>query len=211
MEYIKDERLLEKALESWGGHFETEGLGFRLARYERGELLSSPVRPLRELLFVVEGEVLVYLLREDGRKVFISRGLGPAALGTMELVRRDLPALFTEAASDLLCVALPIEENRAALMGDRVFLRYMLERLTDMVLSHTMLGQPQQTVEEKLMIFLRYVQPDHTLHGMSEGIAQLHCSRRQLQRAVKGLCEQGTLRKTGRGTYGIGEISSQSP
>lgn len=203
MEYIRNKTALERALETAGipAYFETEGLNFRLVSFEKGELLSSPVRPLRDLLFVLEGTVQVYLLREDGSSILISRGLGQTVLGTVEFARRGLPALFTEATSDLLCVALPLEENRAALEADRVFLRFVLARLTDMVLSYTLIGQPQQTVEEKLMVFLRYIKPDHTLHGMAEGIAQLHCSRRQLQRAVRGLCGRGKLERSGRGIY----------
>lgn len=203
MEYIRDEMALKRALEAADipARFETKGLGFRLVSFERGELLSSPVRPLRDLLFVVEGTVQVYLLREDGSSILISRGLGQTVLGTVEFARRGLPALFTEATSDLLCVALPLEENRAALEADRVFLRFVLARLTDMVLSYTLIGQSQQTVEEKLMAFLRYIKPDHTLCSMAEGIAQLHCSRRQLQRAVRGLCEKGKLERSGRGLY----------
>ena len=62
-------------------------------------------------------------------------------------------------------------------------------------------GFPAQPVEEKLVAFLRDLQPDHTLHGMKVGILQIHCSRIQLQRVVRKLCEQGVLEKLGKGQY----------
>ena len=71
MEYIRNKTALERALQTAGipAYFETEGLNFRLVSFEKGELLSSPVRPLRDLLFVLEGTVQVYLLREDGSSI----------------------------------------------------------------------------------------------------------------------------------------------
>ena len=38
--------------------FQDPDLPFRLIRYQRGELLASPEKPLKELLFLVEGNVL---------------------------------------------------------------------------------------------------------------------------------------------------------
>ena len=39
---------------------------FRLVRFEKGELLVSPDRPMDQLLIVVSGKVHIYGLREDG-------------------------------------------------------------------------------------------------------------------------------------------------
>lgn len=211
MEYINDDGLLRELMEQEGipSRFETRGLPFRLIRYRRAELVCGPLDPLTYLLFVARGTIQVYQLREDGSQVLVSRGRGPAVLGTMELARRGAPTFFTEATSELLCVGLPLEENRAVLERDRTFLLYMSGVLADMVIDATLFGQAQQTVEEKVLVFLRYVQPDHTLTGIGSGVAQLHCSRRQLQRAVKGLCEDGRLRRTKKGVYVLAEAEER--
>lgn len=203
MEFIHDEALLEKILEQEGirEHFENRFQDFRLLRWEKGGILCAPDRPLRELLFVVRGSVRVYTLREDGSCISISRGIGPTTLGTMEFVRRDLPSFYAEAVEDVLCVALSLEKNRAALEGDRTFLRYVLNGMAEMIITFTLIGQSQQSLEEKVLTFLRDIQPEHTLYGINNGLLQFHCSRRQLQRVVKKLCQDGALEKTGRGEY----------
>lgn len=203
MEYINDEELLQNLLEREGvlSCFETRGLGFRLVSYKKHELLCSPDRPLRDLLFLVKGGVRVYSLKENGGIAPVSRGVGRSVLGTMEFARQGLPSFFTEALEDILAIVLPIEPNRALLEQDRVFLRFALGYLAQTVWTFTLMGHADQPVEERLLTFLRDIQPDHTLHGINTGLMQFHCSRRQLQRVVKKLCEQGALEKTGKGKY----------
>lgn len=203
MEYINDEDLLLDLLEREQvlSHFETAGLDFRLLKYRKGELICAPGKAVENLLFVTAGHVWVYQLREDGSSVTVSRGVGRTVIGTMEFVRKDLPVFYTEAIEDVLCVALPIEKNRAALERDRVFLRFVLDRLAEMIVMFTLIGQGEVPVEEKVLTFLRDIQPDHTLHSINGGLLQFHCSRRQLQRVVKKLCGEGTLKKVGKGKY----------
>lgn len=207
MEFIQDGELLQRILAQEGisAHFESRGLNFRLVRCKKGELLCTPDRPLQDLLFVVRGSVRVYALGEDGSCIPVSRGVGPAILGTMEFARQGLPSFFTEALEDLLCVALPMETNRALLEQDRAFLRFVLDGMAEMIMTFTLIGHSAQPLEERLLTFLRDVQPDHSLHSINTGLLQLHCSRRQLQRVVKRLCEAGRLVKTGKGKYRLTE------
>ena len=58
-----------------------------------------------------------------------------------------------------------------------------------------------QNLEEKLLFFLSRVQPDHEIRSVNQTLQPLHCSRRQLQRVLKKLCEEGRIIKTGRGRY----------
>lgn len=203
MEYIRDGQLLQRLLkqEKILSHFETEDLDFHLIKYEKHELLCAPGRPLTNLLFLVKGSVRVYGLREDGSSFSVSRGVGQTTLGTIEFARSDLPVFYSEAVEEVLCVALPIEKNRPALEQDRIFLRYVLDGMVNMIVMFTLIGSAEQPVEAKVLTFLRDIQPDHTLHSINAGLAQLHCSRRQLQRVVKKLCGDGVLEKIGKGKY----------
>lgn len=207
MKFIQDEVLLQKLLERENilGCFETAGLGFRLVKYEKQELICAPGRPLTHLMFVVEGGVQVYGLREDGSRISVSRGVGRTILGTMEFARNDLPVFYTEAVEETLCIALPIEKNRPVLEQDRAFLRCVLDQMANMILTFTLIGSAEKPVEERVLAFLRDIQPDHTLHSINEGLLQFHCSRRQLQRVLKELCGRGVLNKVGRGTYRLAE------
>lgn len=68
-------------------------------------------------------------------------------------------------------------------------------------------GRPQVNrlyEEEKLLEYLKW-QPEHKLHHLEPACVQMHCSRRQLQRVLKELCESGKVVKVGRGEYALME------
>ena len=58
-----------------------------------------------------------------------------------------------------------------------------------------------QTLEEKVLLYLRKIQLNHEISSVTQALQPLHCSRRHLQRVLKKLCDEGLIIKTGRGTY----------
>lgn len=47
-------------------YFSTRDLPFQLHQYEKGEFLCSPFKPLDDFLFLVNGSVYLYDVRQDG-------------------------------------------------------------------------------------------------------------------------------------------------
>lgn len=174
---------------------------FRLVRFEKGELLVSPDRPMDQLLIVVSGKAHIYGLREDGSSFSVFLEDHRVVLGDLEFVRRIELPFFTEAMGDVLCVALAVSRHRKELERDPVFLRFLLDSLGEKVQTVFLLGISSQPVEEKLLTFLRDIQPDHRVHSVHSVARKLQCSRSQLQRALRSLCEQGLLEHTGKGQY----------
>lgn len=203
MKLIRDPALLEHLLEKEGvrSFFSEEPQGFRLVSFQKHELLSAPEHPQTELLFIVKGSVQVYGLHEDGRLFSVSQGGQEDILGVMGFIGEDQPPFYAEALEDTLCLALPIEKNRAVLEKDCVFLRRLLLYTARLVKMSAFTGISGQLLEERVAAFLQDMQPDHTLHSIHGGVLQFHCSRRQLQRVVKKMCEDGVLEKIGRGKY----------
>ncbi len=194
--------------------FQDPDLPFRLIRYQKGEMLTSPEKPLKELLFLVEGSVRVYGLREDGSILSISMGQNPRRediqmLGDMEFARKDTLSFYVEAMEDLVGIALPLEENREKLEKDPVFLQFIIRQLSERLHQLTVIGNRSQPLEERLLIFLQEIRPDHELCGMEAEAVRLRVSRRQLQRAVEKMTRQGVLEKTGRGRYRLAENQTQ--
>ena len=56
-----------------------------------------------------------------------------------------------------------------------------------------------------MLFFLKKVQADHAISSVNQAMQALHCSRRQLQRVLKKLCDEGLVVKTGRGHYRLRE------
>ena len=176
MEQIRDKALLERLMEEKGiqGFFSGSPQGFRLVGYKKHELLAAPDRPLKDFLFILEGSVRIYGLREDGGDYSVAQGAEQDMMGMMEFVRESQPALYTEALEDTLCIALPIEKNRAVLEKDSLFLRRLLEYSVRLVMLSAMAGRPGQRRAEKVVAFLRDIQPDHTLLPFYHTFDSLH-------------------------------------
>lgn len=59
-----------------------------------------------------------------------------------------------------------------------------------------------QSVEERFLYYLKYYCYG-SLKSIEEATNYLHCSRRQLQRILKKLCDEGKMIKEGKGKYKI--------
>ena len=96
METISDSRMLQERIKSAKihTHFESHPQGFQLRRYQKGELLTAPFWPLGHFLFILQGRIKIYGLREDGSSFSISRGVPGAMLGDMEFYRRGFPSIY---------------------------------------------------------------------------------------------------------------------
>ena len=86
-----------------------------------------------------------------------------------------------------------------------MFLRFVLGQLAGKLSLSAVMTASAQTLEEKVLFFLRKVQEDHAISSVNHALQALHCSRRQLQRVLKRLCDEGLVVKVGRGCYRLRE------
>lgn len=204
---INDSILLKKLLTNRkiSCYFESDNLNFKLIKYEKEEILNSPLKPLKNFLFVVEGKIKVYGLRNDGSIYTVDMADSQAVLGDVEFCSNTVSPFFVEAIEDVLCIALSIEENRFVLEHDTKFLRFLLTRTVNKMVLLSKLDLVSQSLEEKVLLYLRDIQPDHTMHGINSAVVYLHCSRRQLQRVLKKMCDDKKIEKIKKGTYILAE------
>ena len=212
MERINDAELFKCLLK---GHtftqcFSTLPSDLELRRYYKGELINTPIRPLKEFCLILDGHIRIYGIREDGSSFSVHMEGNGALLGDMEFCRSDFVPFYTEAITNVLCAVLPMEKHRSELEQNPYFLRFLLDSLAEKVMLTARLDRPAQSVEDKILTFLREIQPDHTLHSINEGLTYFHCSRRQLQRVVYKLCSEGMLKKIGKGQYQLVAYATQS-
>ena len=172
---------------------------FHLARFQKGELLTGPTAPLENLLFLAEGSVHIYGLRENGSSFSVYLADQRTILGDFEFLQHTALPFYTEAAEDVLCILLDARHYRRDLEQNVSFLRLLLESLSSKFRLIFLIGNSSQPVEEKLLIFLRELQSDHTIHSINAVTQKLQCSRSQLQRVVRDLCKSGTLEHIGKG------------
>ena len=201
MREIHDTEMLERIFSDQQSHFCIRPPFLRLLMFEKGELLTHPLNPLDQFLIVIEGHIIIYSLTPEGNVRYIDRGCSGMLLGDMEFSGAIGGMLYTEAVAQVLCLSVPFQENRQALEKDPVFLRFVLSQLAGKLSLSSQIDTMEKTLSEKLLLYLRKIEPTHAIHSVNEAIQILHCSRRQLQRVLKKLCDEGVLIKSGRGCY----------
>lgn len=200
---IRDERQAEYWLQKGRirENFDTKNLPFSVCRFEKGEYLTTQGGRLSELLFLIEGEVQIYGIREDGSVTPVNRHEAPVLLGDAEFVMGGASSLFTEARTTVVCAALPMEPYRAELDKDVKFLHLLLRSYAGKFHTMATLEASAKTIEERVLIYMQHVCPNGKINGIETALLQLRCSRRQLQRVLKKLCEEGAVEKIGKGKY----------
>lgn len=205
MREIVDQDRLEHFFGEQRIHFRQRPPVLKLVEFEKGEMLNDPLRPLNCFYLMVRGSVSIYHLTEDGSIRYISKAASGTLLGDIEFSGAGNLPLYIEAAETVLCLAVPFRENRSVLENDPVFLRFVLGQLAGKLSLSAVMTASAQTLEEKVLFFLRKVQPDHAISSVNHALQPLHCSRRQLQRVLKKLCDEGLVVKTSRGCYRLRE------
>lgn len=202
---IQNETALRQCFKMQRTNFQQQPPVLKLIEFQKGELLASPLYPLNCFYIIVEGSVSIYDLTEDGSARYIAKVGRGTLLGDIEFSGADRQPFYTEAEETVHCLAIPFCENQSTLENDPVFLRFVLGQMAQKLALSTKIGATAQTLDEKVLFFLQKVQPNHEISSVNHALQSLHCSRRQLQRVLKKLCEEGVLSKTGRGCYRLNE------
>lgn len=202
MREIRDKKKIEKWMEQCDirEHFDTTDLEFRAVRYERGEVILSPDALPENIMFLAEGKIAIYGIRDNGTMSPITAISGKALLGDMEFCEGRTSPLFVEARSAVVCLALPLKRYRQQLEHDLAFLHLVIHSLSDKLNMFASMEAISSNIEERVLFYMK-----ENCGGMLEGVeaAALHlrCSRRQLQRILRKLTEEGRIEKIGRGSY----------
>lgn len=206
MKKIENELIIEKWIEEnrIRENFDTKDLAFEAYTYEKGELIISPLKKQDQLLFLVEGIVQIYGILENGRMIPVNQSEKPALLGDLEFINKT-SELYCESFTDTRFVALPIEKNRQQLDTDLRFLHLLLHSYAGKLKLFTNMEIGAPRLDERVLFYMKELSPKGELQGMDTSALKLRCSRRQLQRVLKQLCEEGKICKTGKGHYRINE------
>lgn len=205
MKEIRDTKRLEIYYQEQQLHFQQKPPLLKLIQFEKGELLNGPIHPLKGFYIVAEGSVSIYYITEEGSIRHIFKACAGILLGDMEFSGIEREMYYVEATETVICLAIPFQENRNMLENDPIFLRFVLVQLAEKLSLSSRIDVVTQTLEEKLIFYLSNVEPNHEIVSVSQTLQVLHCSRRQLQRVLKRLCDDNILIKKGRGCYVLKE------
>lgn len=199
---ITDRKQIEKWLTQCGirEHFDTPDLEFRAVSYERGEVILSPDSMLENILFLAEGKISIYGIRDDGTMSPITAISGTALLGDMEFCEGKASPLFAEARSSVVCLVLPLRRYREQLEHDVSFLHLVLHSLSEKLNMFASMEAIAPHIEDRVLFYMKE-NCAGVLNGVETAALHLRCSRRQLQRILRKLTEEERIEKTGKGKY----------
>lgn len=203
MHQIQNPELLEQYLQKYHirSFFDTPNLPFRLYEYEPGEMINV-VHPMEESIkFIVEGVFDHYALQEDGTAYLIAHCEGFGFMGDLAFCRRSPQGRYQEVMETVRAVELPLEPLRKTLENDNRFLRYLLDTMAQRMTASMENQLERSSADKSLVTYLRWRCPNQTITNVGEAAFHLNISRRQLQRVLKQLTEQGALVKEGKGCY----------
>lgn len=203
MRIIYDDKRVEQALEQLKlrDYFDTEHLEFRMYEYEKGEFLSAPHIAQKDLLFLVQGTVQIYGIHKDARLIPVNLAKEGTIVGDLEFCMKVNSPMFSEAVEKVVCLALSVEIYGEMLNRDVKFLHYLIRSLSKKVYLYTDMDFPAISLEERVLAHMKRLERNQTLRGINEASLQFQCSRRQLQRVLKKLCDEGIMVKVKKGEY----------
>lgn len=174
---------------------------FFVMEYDKDEMIIHPLKETQTLQFVVQGEVSIYSIDSKGKQVFVSQTNHLIVLGDVEYIRKEKPIYFTQANTKVVVLAVSIQENRCKLDQDIKFLHFLMNSIVNKLEQSASNDIVNQTVEDKVLNYMKYSCKDHVLMNVSTACKNIHCSRRQLQRVLKQLCEKEIVVKRNKGEY----------
>ena len=89
------------------------------------------------------------------------------------------------------------EDNKEKLNQDIKFLHTLLNSIASKLKQSSTNQFVYQSIEERFLYYLKYYCYG-SLKSIEEATNYLHCSRRQLQRILKKLCDEGKMIKEGK-------------
>lgn len=201
-----DPKLLEKYMKKWGirDFFSTTDLPFKLYRYEVGEMMNVAHPQEQYLKFIVEGRLGVDTVDNEGNLHRIIEDKAFVYYGEVEILGYSFNNHFHEVLDTVYTIELPWEPLRETLWHDLKFLQFLVTHMSKSIYNATNdIEGLNDDVQSRLLHYIRTECPDGTFSGMELTAKRLRCSRRQLQRIVSQLVEEGKLVKTGWGQYSL--------
>lgn len=203
MKTLNNKKLLEHYLTKYKipDYFDTKNLNFTLTAYDKGELINYIRDTSSYIQFLVKGNIQLYSLTDSGRKSPLSIIDPFCLLGDMEFSGETSLPFTMEASTQIICVELLINDIKEKLEHDIKFLHLVVKQLSVKLATIARIDSEYNSVEEKLLAYMKYGCRDHSINGMEHVSIHLRCSRRQLQRVLKKFLEQGIIEKEGKGKY----------
>jgi CRP-like cAMP-binding protein len=181
--------------------FGIPSLPFELYSAARHEVINNELEFTDHLVFFVAGAIAITHIRDDGTSFTIGELTEFTVLGDMEFASSVTSPDLVVALKKSWFVVLPLRDIRQQLMNGPVFLRNMLASISRKFILFSTAMTVSGSLRTRLLYHMQVTRSDHMIHSVIRTCSLLQCSKRQLLRILKQLCEEGVVEKNGKGSY----------
>ena len=168
-----------------------------LLSFERNEYLVHAGTPSTYLYFVIKGKLSCFSYTSSEKINCVAFSQKSTLIGEASSLFGDVPTVSVKALSDVLCVAVCLDEHRESLLNDLTFIRNICHQLARKINNE---GRYSTTLLDPLEVRLSQFILLNSCEGfftiqLTDCADALNSSYRHLLRIIKELCELNILTK----------------
>ncbi len=177
-----------------------------LYTFEKGEYLLQQNIYSDTLYFLISGRVEVFSFIGNDRTHCQQYFCNCEILGEADLLWGEPAISYVLTLDDCYCVGISLSHHKEALLNDTVFLNYIGKVLASRLKDKTTERNRLLKLETRLASYILSCQKDNQFEiCLKETADLLDSSYRHLLRIMASFCQNGYLKKTGRGKYCIAD------
>ena len=202
MKKILDQKKIEEAVSSckYLSFLQSLNVPYFITEYKKGESIVTPYMKERYFQIVLDGNLSIYFIRNDGSQYGLSSGGKDYMLGEMDLFIPEKESIFVTAETPLKAVTIDEKKWGEQLLNNVDFLRLVSGVMAKKIAAITNSDALPCSLRERVLNYIQY-KCSGKLKGVEKASMYLHCSSRQLQRILNDFEAQGQLKKIGKGQY----------
>ena len=165
MKKIYHSNQINKILNDYGfqQYFDNLDYPFYIIYYQKGETIVHPSTLSYHLQFIIDGEILIHTINQDGNDYHLTKQNTLTLLGDIEMITNKQPYFFVTAQTDVRVIALNYIENKQKLDTDYQFLHFLLLNLANKVNQASSNDSSIMPLEEKLIHYIHHSCSDNIL------------------------------------------------
>ncbi len=201
MKKINDQKQLETYLEQFHLKEILQDYELTLYSFDANESLNQKLNPRQFLLFLVSGTVSLQSLRSDGSLPQMTKTQAFTCFGEIELVYPEGKQNIIQTLTKCKIIALDVQQYRSKIQNDPKLLKLLLKSIVNKMTTVSDMLYKTSDIQSRVLLYLERESQNQQIHGVEQLSQHLNCSRRQLQRVLKKMVEEGIIEKKKKGVY----------
>lgn len=172
-----------------------------LYHFQAHEILNEKLNPKDFLLFLVSGSISISTIRMDGSVSLIAKSDPLVCFGDIEFTQNTSKQYQIETLTPCYMLSIDLSTTRDQIKKDPDLLFFLLQSVSEKTTFIANSKFETTDIRSKVLYYLEYEAKDNMICGVEQCANHINASRRQLQRILKELVDEGIIVKVKKGIY----------